>query len=188
MGIGGLLLAAAVGGVLLVTQLVGGSDPYALPKRFCSVPVDRAALEPLLPEGEELRQSSEPVARVRGRDELGNYERIYCRLWVDDVRIVGLTLSPSEDAQGVHPEDWTNALADLRAAREARDLPFPGRAVVGADEAFVQARCAKRYYGLVLSITVDDRHQPDSGTARRSLERYLHDFVPKAMSASGCTA
>ncbi|MBT2454200.1 hypothetical protein [Streptomyces sp. ISL-86] len=146
------------------------SREYAVPAEVCGVPVEQAALEPLLPPGEKLEQSTHASRPGNPR----------CDLEVDKksaLRLTGDVISLNEDP--IEIKNW--------------QLDHPSKIVVGDDarvaDATVLAVAACSYQGenrKFVAQAFPPEKTSDVGARREAMTRFMAAYFPAAKKAVGC--
>ncbi|MFE6665118.1 hypothetical protein ACFVFH_16360 [Streptomyces sp. NPDC057697] len=168
--------AAAVVGVLSVSVAGCGGRTLAVPEEFCERPIERDALEPLLPEG-----------RVAEAEESASGSHLSCRVKVD--KAVVLTDEIAFEVKPLPPESWVSAPRRYQHGQR-RGLAVPGAAVVGDDGAVVEINCKNAYPAKYIHFDVklwETKGQPSSASQGDVLN-FLDDHVPAMIERLRCAA
>lgn len=163
--------------IALSGALTGCSKNMAIPKDFCSVPVNGSTLSPLLPDGEQVKKTREDPLEAGLRNT-------YCYLGVDGVRVLSVTVRQID--KPLPPEDWKNATSYYRMAAERR-MTFPGRAVIGADGALVVAKCGSPTAYILFDVDFYGGRVENTQAGYKKLQRFLEDFTPAVTKKLRCT-
>ncbi|MEU8539696.1 hypothetical protein AB0C52_06780 [Streptomyces sp. NPDC048717] len=153
-----------------------GKSDLATPKKLCGVPLNEAAVSPLIPQGEILKKwEPQPV----------DTNPAYCYITVDGVRVLDITVRLSD--RGLNPEDWEYAKSEYKLGA-LRKTPFTGTAVIGSDGALVTAECDSpvKYMHFVIRFKGDRVEDSEAGVEK--LQHFVEDFVTGAKKKIGCTA
>ncbi|MFE9412558.1 hypothetical protein ACFYN0_27755 [Streptomyces sp. NPDC006704] len=144
-----------------------------MPNAFCDVPLQSAALAPLLPTEGEVKTRKDVVP-----------PNSYCDLsvvgkWNLNVRITDLD-------KKLPPEDWANALAKFSSSGR-RDASFRGLSVIGGDGALVMADCVSPSPYVLFDVALAGKPVDKSAAGAKKLQDFLEDFVPAMTRKIGCT-
>ncbi|MFD3474519.1 hypothetical protein [Streptomyces sp. NPDC058695] len=160
----------------LAMTTTGCGSGYAVPETFCDAAVQKDDLSPLLPEGENLKNK-----RVKARSKPG----AFCSLSVDGTRI--LYVAYQHDDAPLLPENRRAVIQRLERAA-ARNVSFPGQAVIGSNGAEVSAKCGDPTPYLTFNVQFAGDRVEDSSSGYKKLQRFLDDFVPAVTKKVECTA
>lgn len=165
---------------LVLTAMVGtvagcGNGQPAIPEEFCRVPVGKSSLQPLIPNGDSIKQKYVAAQSKPGA---------FCHLYVDGHQVLFVTMMRWDRVP--EPTDWSKVGARYKYAAQ-REVAFPGHASIGSHHAIVQATCDKRT--AYMSFVVDFSGDRVEGTAGgyKKLQRFINDFVPRETQKFDCT-
>lgn len=168
---------SAVVAVLAATAVGcgGGGREYAVPKSVCGMPVGESAVAPLLPDGEQLRQTGEtPPAR-----------RAECKVSVDDTAALFLTFTGTDEK----PADPMSQDVSYQFTHRKKlaGLPFPGEGALGDKSALVTTPCGgKGPANLIIEVSVDEGVTEDVSQRRADIQKFTTEYTKAARQKLSC--
>ncbi|WP_326809005.1 MULTISPECIES: hypothetical protein [unclassified Streptomyces] len=173
-------LASAL--VLVLTACSGGGGrEYTIPKQFCGTKIPKEAIEPLLPDGKELKQSP-PRDLSDGNDTV-----ITCAVSIDGSAM--LSLRRTELDKPLTDGDKRVSRKTLHDSRSVH-LPDVHWAVQGDDELHLSTPC-KSSRADSRSYLFDFRDGKEQSSSprlsRKDILRFAKAFVPRDKKKGGCT-
>ncbi|RKN40061.1 hypothetical protein [Streptomyces hoynatensis] len=175
-----LAAMATIGGIVGYFSFRGGKASYAVPHDVCDVPVSAQHVEPLLPEGDDLRQRQPdvdtPVPLV-----------FVCRVEVDGEETLAVDVTASSVT--------TDIVASSQLGPGAYGLSSPIEttidgytAVLGPRAALVLMPCPAQGEGGALTVNVQSFAEPDgtSEEKRGLIEDFTADFLGGLKRSQGC--
>ncbi|MFF1835327.1 hypothetical protein ACFVXE_14120 [Streptomyces sp. NPDC058231] len=167
--------AVALACVATMGTASGCGSSLSVPDKFCQVPVKRSALSPLVPEGDALAQKySESQAQPGAA----------CILSVDDHQVLSVNLLRWDHAPD--PVNWKAVASPYKHAAK-RDVSFPGGAVIGSDQAVVQANCDSPSAYMSFTFFFRGARVEESAGGYKKLQHFIDDFVPRETKKFDCT-
>ncbi|MFI8853371.1 hypothetical protein ACIGW3_24715 [Streptomyces sp. NPDC053499] len=163
---------------LLLAGCSTGRD-YAVPGKICGVKMPKDAIEPLLPDGEDLRQDRE-------RRPFRDRHFVRCEVSVDGASALYVKVSEDRELPALRRgKDNPEYSADVT---EIDDLPFSGWATVSDDRVSAATDCGGKADALVFSMPFQTETPEDLKERRKAGARFIKAFVPGEKKKEGCTA
>ncbi|MBX9398533.1 hypothetical protein K4749_34375 [Streptomyces sp. TRM72054] len=150
------------------------STEFAIPDKFCEVPVSESSLSPLLPAGGTLKQK---YADLKSRPGAA------CSISVDGQSVLAVNLLYWN--RSPEPVNWDSVASTYKHAAK-RDVSFQGDAVIGSDHAVVHVDCNSEsaYMSFVFYFRGD--RVEDTREGYKKLQRFVDDFVPRQTDRYDC--
>lgn len=162
--------------VLAASGCSGGRD-YAVPREICGVRMPKDVVEPLLPEGDSLRQQ-------RRRSDAGHNQYVTCDVDVDG-KGAFVVYAWEEDSL---PKLRTGKDNPERShhVKQIKKLPFSGWGTV-SDKSVVAATKCENGKADSLNFKLLAQRIDDVQKRREASVGFIKKFVPGEMKKEGCT-
>ncbi|MEV8527524.1 hypothetical protein AB0451_25795 [Streptomyces sp. NPDC052000] len=162
--------------VLALSAAGCGSKSIAVPTEFCSVPVKKENLAPLLPDGENLNNR---------KADLHAHPGVSCSISIDGNNILfgSVELYKNRKPDPVIP--GSSSVNYKHAA--VRKVPFRGEAFLGSNGGVINVTCddANSYLSVVVQLA--GSRVDDTTDGYKKLQPFVEDFVPNETQKYGCT-
>ncbi|MEU2133594.1 hypothetical protein [Streptomyces sp. NPDC018352] len=169
--------AAAAAAVILSVSATGcGTQTLAVPEEFCERPIEKDALEPLLPQGE-----------VAEAEQSASGSRLLCQVKVDET--VVLTDDIGFETNPLPAESWVSAPRQYKNGQR-RGLAIPGAAVVGDDGAVVEINCKNGSPAMYMHFNIKllEKEGQTLSTSQGDVLNFVDDHVPAMVERLHCAA